>query len=61
MPLPFLRYDGKMMGCLQFTEYDETLPSYRTTFVVPSESYSVEALKAKRAAKVEQFTRCGLL
>lgn len=61
MPLPFLRYDGKMSFYYQFTEYDDTRLSHGATFYVPISEFSTEALVAKRAAKLEEFSRCALL
>lgn len=61
-PLPFLRYDGKMgIGYYQFTEYDETSPSYRASFYVETVDFTSEKLAAKRASKAEEFSRCALL
>lgn len=61
MPLPFLRYDGKMGFYYQFTEYDTARMSYGASFYVEIPTFTVEKLAAKREEKLDQFSRCALL
>lgn len=62
MPLPLLRYDGKMGEFLhQFSEYDTAVASYGSSFYLSTVDFTTEKLVAKRAAKLEEFSRCALL
>lgn len=56
-PLPALRYDGEQGDLLQFTEYDLFAPSYGATFYVVKHEFSLEALRAKRDVKMQQFNQ----
>lgn len=48
-----LRYDGMMLGLHQFTELDETSPSYGATFYLKTDD--PKAVSRRREEKREQF------